>query len=176
MLRTCTRLIFSDCLPKIEFRPVHRAAVSIRIRYETPHDFAAIEAVTVAAFLGAPHSRHNEQLIIVVLRGSGQLSVSLVAEDDGGIIGHVAASPVSVSDGTSRWYGLGPISVAPAHQGKGIGTRLIEGALAKLRSLGADGCVVLGDPAFYSRFRFLRRSCASLARRFAGALPARRLP
>jgi predicted N-acetyltransferase YhbS len=66
----------------------------------------------------------------------------------------VAVSPVSLSDGASGWYGLGPVSVAPARQGQGIGTRLVTRALADLRALGAAGCVVLGEPRYYSRFGF----------------------
>ncbi|HTA64363.1 MAG TPA: N-acetyltransferase [Xanthomonadaceae bacterium] len=128
--------------------------MSIRIREETPHDVAAIAAVTVAAFLDAAHTTHTEQFIVGALRDSGQLSVSLVADDDGTVIGHVALSPVAVSSGATHWYGLGPISVAPEHQGHGVGTRLMERAFAELRRLGASGCVVLGDPNYYARFGF----------------------
>ena len=82
------------------------------------------------------------------------MSVSLVAEDNGEIIGHVAISPVSISSGAERWYGLGPISVLPERQGQRIGSLLMEQGLADLRALGAAGCVVLGDPNYYSRFGF----------------------
>lgn len=70
------------------------------------------------------------------------------------IVGHVAFSPVTVSDGSAGWYGLGPISVDPARQGEGIGGRLIGEGLQRLRALGATGCVLLGDPAYYTRFGF----------------------
>ena len=126
----------------------------MRIRKESPADAAAIEAVTVAAFQNAAHTDHTEQFIVNALRNSGQLSVSLVAEDDGSIIGHVAVSPVRISGCVADWYGLGPISVAPGHQGQGVGALLMEHALAELRTLGAAGCVVLGDPGYYSRFGF----------------------
>lgn len=128
--------------------------MSITIRKETPADITAIEAVTVAAFLNAPHTDHTEQFIVDALRRSGQLSVSLVAESNGAVIGHVAVSPVTISDGASGWYGLGPISVAPEHQGQGVGAQLMQQALAALRALGAAGCVVLGDPNYYARFGF----------------------
>lgn len=128
--------------------------MSVRIRAETPGDIAAIEAVTVAAFLNAAHTDHTEQFIINALRRSGQLSISLVADDDGEVIGHIAFSPVSISSGTKNWYGLGPISVAPERQDQGVGTRLMEHGLAELRRLGAAGCVVLGDPDYHSRFGF----------------------
>ena len=129
--------------------------MNITIRNEAVSDAPAVEAVTAAAFLEAEHSSHTEQFIVNALRRAGQLSVSLVAEDDGGqIVGHVAVSPVRISDGSAGWYGLGPVSVAPEHHGRSIGTQLVNKALAALRELGAAGCVVLGDPAYYGRFGF----------------------
>ncbi|WP_028475604.1 GNAT family N-acetyltransferase [Nevskia ramosa] len=128
--------------------------MSIEIRNEAARDIAAIEAVTIAAFLQAAHTDHTEQFIVDALRKAGQLTISLVADDDGAVIGHVAVSPVVLSDGASRWYGLGPISVVPGHQGRGIGSQLMTRALAELRALGAAGCVVLGDPRYYARFGF----------------------
>ncbi len=128
--------------------------MGIWIRKEAPADVAAIEAVTISAFLNAAHTDHTEQFIVNALRSSGQLAVSLVAEDDGAVIGHVAVSPVTISSGATGWYGLGPISVAPEHQGQGVGTRLMKQALAELRLLDAAGCVVLGEPGYYSRFGF----------------------
>ncbi len=127
----------------------------MKIRKEGPSDAAAIEAVTVAAFKHAAHTEHTEQFIVRDLRRSGALSVSLVAEDNGVVVGHVAVSPVTISDGATGWYGLGPISVRPLHQGCGVGTQLVEHALTELRSLGSAGCVVLGDPGYYSRFGFV---------------------
>lgn len=128
--------------------------MTIRIRKEAPHDIAAIEAVTIAAFLNVAHTDHTEQFIVKALRSSGQLSVSLVAEDNGIVVGHVALSPVTISNGTTDWYGLGPLSVAPQHQRRGIGTLLMEQLLDELRGLNACGCVVLGDPGYYGRFGF----------------------
>lgn len=128
--------------------------MNIRIRKEEPHDVGAIEAVTVAAFRDEIHSDHTEQFIVRALRESGQLSVSLVADDDGRIIGHVAVSPVTISSGVTDWYGLGPISVAPEFQGRGIGAQLMHQALTELRNLRAAGCVVLGSPHYYARFGF----------------------
>lgn len=126
----------------------------VEIRNETAADVEAIHAVTTAAFLTAPHSDHTEQFIVKALRKAGQLTVSLVAEADGKVVGHVAVSPVSVSDGAVGWYGLGPISVLPEHQGQGIGGRLMNAALQALRERGAAGCVVLGEPGYYGRFGF----------------------
>lgn len=126
----------------------------MRIRKEEPSDAAGVEAATIAAFQDAAHTNHAEQFIVRALRNAGQLTVSLVAEDNGSTIGHVAVSPVAISSGAERWYGLGPISVMPSHQGQGVGTQLMEHALAELRALGAAGCVVLGEPGYYSRFGF----------------------
>ena len=126
----------------------------MKIRKETPSDIAAIEVVTIAAFQNAAHTNHAEQFIVRALRNSGQLTVSLVAEDNGSVIGHVAVSPITISNGAREWYGLGPIAVTPEHQGQEVGTQLMEHALAELRTLGAAGCVVLGEPGYYSRFGF----------------------
>lgn len=80
-------------------------------RSEVPSDASAIHAVTVAAFRNAPHADHTEQFIVEVLRQAGALIVSLVAEEGERVIGHVAVSPVSISDGSTGWSGLGPIYV-----------------------------------------------------------------
>jgi putative acetyltransferase len=129
-------------------------AVDITIREESAPDLPAIEAVTTLAFLDAPHSSHTEQFIVNALRRAGQLQVSLVAEVDGAVIGHVAVSAVTISDGTPGWFGLGPVSVLPRQQGRGVGSRLVRQALEMLRERGAAGCAVLGEPRYYGRFGF----------------------
>jgi putative acetyltransferase len=128
--------------------------MNIKIRNETAADARAIEAVTISAFMSAPHTSHTEQFIVTALRKAGLLSISLVADAEGAVIGHVAVSPVSISDGASSWFGLGPISVLPEHQRRGVGSRLMHEALRVLREHGAAGCVVLGEPEYYSRFGF----------------------
>lgn len=126
----------------------------VLVRPEADSDAASIEAVTVAAFRSATHTSQTEHFIVRALRESGCLAVSLVADEGGTVIGHVAASPVTVSDGAHGWYGLGPVSVAPERQGQGIGTLLVQHALARLNGMGAAGCVVLGEPGYYARFGF----------------------
>ena len=126
----------------------------LEIRPETPADVAAIHALTAAAFLNVVHSDHSEPFIIDALRAAGALTLSLVAELDGAVVGHVAISPVSISDGSLGWFGLGPISVSPERQRHGIGSRLMRHALHLLREQGAGGCVLLGNPAYYHRFGF----------------------
>ncbi len=91
------------------------------IRSETPADIPAIFALTEAAFASLEISSHTEQFIVDALRAAGALTLSLVAEQDGRVVGHIAFSPVNFSDGTEGWYGLGPVSVAPEFQGQGDG-------------------------------------------------------
>lgn len=124
------------------------------IRQESPSDIEVIHTLTAAAFLNAPHTGHTEQFIVDALRKAGVLSISLVAEQAGTVVGHVAVSPVSISDGSANWYGLGPISVSPELQRQGIGSLLMRAALRLLQERSAAGCVLLGDPAYYSRFGF----------------------
>ena len=135
--------------------------ITIIIRPEQAEDIQSIYDVTAAAFLNAPHSDHTEQYIVAALRESHALTFSFVAEDEGDIVGHVAISPVIISDGSEKWYGLGPISVLPRCQGKGIGSQLMTAAIEGLNSIGANGCVLLGDPSYYQRFGFC--ACAGLA-------------
>jgi putative acetyltransferase len=135
----------------------------VRIREETRADWPVIEALTLAAFRGAAHASHTEQFIVAALRGAGKLAVSLVAEAHGTVVGHVALSPVSISDATADWYGLGPLSVTPALQRRGVGAGLARAALEVLRTRGAGGCVVLGEPGYYGRFGFRAEPGLSLA-------------
>ncbi|AJD49192.1 acetyltransferase [Isoalcanivorax pacificus W11-5] len=128
--------------------------MDITVRAEQPEDIDTITRLTQAAFLHAEHSSHTEQFIVNALRDAGQLTFSLVALEDEQVVGHVALSPVTISSGVTGWYGLGPISVWPAHQGRGIGSALMHAALAALRQHGAAGCVLLGDPGYYARFGF----------------------
>lgn len=132
--------------------------MTLQLRHETAADIAAIEAVTIAAFADNEHTSHNEQLIVRTLRAANELTLSIVAEEQGHIVGHVAVSSVTIVDSDGHkapgWYGLGPISVLPSRQGQGIGSRLMEHALSELRALGGAGCVVLGEPAYYMRFGF----------------------
>lgn len=124
------------------------------IRAETPADIAGIHELTAAAFATAEHSSHTEQFIVDALRARGELPISLLAVDNGRLLGHVAVSPVTVSDGSTGWYGLGPISVLPDRQGQGIGAALMRAAINALRQQDARGCVLLGEPGYYSRFGF----------------------
>ena len=127
---------------------------AIAIRPEEPRDNAVIGVVTGAAFAEMAYSDGSEVGIVEALRRDGDLTLSLVAEDAERIVGHIAISPVTISDGSEGWYGLGPISVLPACQRSGIGHRLMQRAIADMREREARGIVLLGDPAYYSRFGF----------------------
>jgi putative acetyltransferase len=126
------------------------------IRTETLADVDAISEVTAAAFATLAVSQHTEQYVVRALREAGALAISLVAELDGRVVGHVAFSPVAIGDGACGWYGLGPVSVLPEQQGRGIGRALIERGLGLVRERGGQGCALVGDPGYYARFGFRR--------------------
>jgi putative acetyltransferase len=130
----------------------------IVIRSETDADVSAIAEVTVAAFKTLQISNHTEQFIIAALRAAKALTVSLVAEVDGHVVGHIAFSPVTVSDGTRNWYGLGPVSVWPEYQRRGIGKALIREGLSRLKDTNAQGCCLVGHPDYYRKFGFKNMS------------------
>lgn len=127
---------------------------AISIRPEELRDHAGIRVLTEAAFRDVEHSDGSEPAIVDRLRDAGDLALSLVSEDGERIVGHLAISPVKISDGSQGWFGLGPVSVLPACQREGIGYRMVQRAIADMRERDAMGIVVLGDPAYYSRFGF----------------------
>lgn len=135
----------------------------MRIRPEAPGDEAAIGAITAAAFAGHPYSDGSEPRIIERLRQAGVLTLSLVAEDENEIVGHVAFSPLTLSGGETGWYGLGPVSVKPGRQRGGIGSSLIREGLSVLTARGAAGVALVGDPAYYNRFGFVADPSLSVA-------------
>jgi putative acetyltransferase len=126
----------------------------MQIRPELPEDIEAIRQITKAAFEPIEHSDHTEAAIVDALREAEALTISLVAVADGGVVGHVAFSRVAIDEADKGWYGLGPVSVRPNQQKRGLGGRLIREGLDRLAQIGAKGCVVLGDPAYYRRFGF----------------------
>ncbi|HBO9521225.1 TPA: N-acetyltransferase [Pseudomonas aeruginosa] len=126
--------------------------MNISIRAETPGDIDAIARLTEAAFRNETHSSHTEQYIVDALRRAGALTFSLVAEANGQVISHIAASPVTIDGEAGGWYRLAPLSVAPGRQRQGLGSQLVRRLLTELRLLPAGGCVVLGEPTYYSRF------------------------
>ena len=130
----------------------------IAIRGETAADLDAITEVTIAAFKTLEISDLTEHFIVEALRAAQALTVSLVAELDARVIGHIAFSPLTISEGSPGWYGLGPVSVLPEHQRQGIGKALIEEGLSRLRAMNARGCCLVGLPEYYGRFGFTNPS------------------
>jgi len=126
----------------------------ITLRSETPADIAAIAEVTEAAFRTLEISNHTEQFIIAALRDAQALSLSLVAVLEGRVVGHIAFSPLVLSDGTPHWYGMGPLSVLPELQRQGIGKALVQQGIARLKEMQAQGCCLVGHPDYYRKFGF----------------------
>jgi putative acetyltransferase len=124
------------------------------IREETYGDIDAIHALTQAAFAPMHFSDKTEGAALKALRARGELTISLVAEEAGSIVGHVAFSPVAIDGVHGGWYGLGPISVRPGRQRRGVGKALIARGLDMLRERGAKGCALIGNPQIYSRAGF----------------------
>jgi len=121
------------------------------MRAEIPADGPAIRAIHLLAF---PTSQEAD--LVESLRGNGAATLSLVAEYQGAVVGHVMFSPVQIGDGPAAVDGLAlaPVGVLPHRQNQGIGSQLIRDALQKLEAGKCPFVVVLGDPAFYSRFGF----------------------
>lgn len=126
----------------------------LTLRPERPDDHAAIGELITAAFAGKPYAEGDEADLLVALRRERALTLSLVAEWRGEVVGQAAFSPARAADGSQPWYALGPVAVLPAHQGKGIGSTLIRAGLETLSGTGAAGCILVGDPAYYTRFGF----------------------
>ncbi len=138
----------------LKMKEIFMEAQNVLIRDEKDTDYRFISDVTKSAFETMEISNHTEQFIIEALRSAKALTVSLVAEADGLVVGHIAFSPVTMSDGTKDWYGLGPVSVHPDFQRTGIGKALIQEGLSRLRNLKAKGCCLVGHPEYYRQFGF----------------------
>jgi len=126
----------------------------IHIRGERKEDFEGVRRVNEAAF-GQP----AEADLVDALRSGGAVTVSLVAEVKGQIVGHILFSPVTVQGADDlKAVGLGPMAVLPEHQRRGIGSLLIRKGLEYCRKAGIQAVVVLGHPDYYPRFGFRRAS------------------
>ncbi len=123
----------------------------VMIRPEKPEDVTAIHHVNAIAF-GQP----QEGDLVDGLRLAGALTISLVAEQDGRIVGHIAFSPVMITSDTAvvDAIGLAPMAVLPEYQRQGIGSQLVESGLEACREMGYGIVVVLGHPNYYPRFGF----------------------
>ncbi len=123
----------------------------VSIRPEQPADAAAIQRVLEAAFPTAAEAH-----LVELLRARGHLTISLVAEVDDEIVGHIAFSPVEVAGAVVEAVGLAPLAVLPAYHRRGIGGRLVCEGIAACGRAGAGFVVVLGEPEYYHRFGFTR--------------------
>lgn len=132
----------------------------VTIRPERSDDSGGITAVHTAAFANHPFSHQTEHLIVEELRAAGALTISLVAEMTGRVVGHIAFSLVTIDGQNLHWYALGPVGVLPELQGQGIGSSLVRQGLEGLQAQGAAGCVLVGEPEFYGRFGF--RQCTEM--------------
>lgn len=124
--------------------------MTLTIRDATTNDRPAILKIVEAAF-----ARADEAAIVEKLWADDAVTLDLVAEIGGEIVGHCAFSSVTatpVIDGPT--LGMAPVSVAPAHQSKGVGAAMIKTGVARCRTHGASLLVVLGEPEYYSRFGF----------------------
>ncbi|WP_244247078.1 GNAT family N-acetyltransferase [Nocardioides euryhalodurans] len=140
------------------------------IRRELPDDLEPIRAVTAAAFRGAEHSAPpvepggdpGEATLVSWLREDpGWVpELSLVAVEDGSVVGHVVATRARVDDRPA--LGLGPLSVHPRRQGAGVGTALMHAVLGAADALGEPLVALLGDPAYYRRFGFVPAQSAGV--------------
>ena len=125
---------------------------NVRVRHETELDWPAVHAVNRSAF-----GTSVEANIVDALRRKSSRLISLVAEVDGVLVGHIMFSPVSLEEHRDiNIMGLAPMAVAPPQQGKGIGAALVVEGLSECRRLGCRAVVVLGHPEYYPRFGFDR--------------------
>lgn len=132
------------------------------IRREQPGDEKAIYAVHAASFPSAGEAR-----LVDYLRGAGRLSVSLVAEVEGAVVGHVAFSPVTTSSGETG-AGLAPLAVVEAFRRQGIAPELVRAGLMACREKGFGWAVVLGEPEYYGRFGFRLAAAFGLSDEYGG--------
>ena len=129
--------------------PNTQHSLMIQIRQEKPEDRDAIHHLNLAAFDNGP-----EAILVDRLRTNCEEYVAFVAVDNGGVVGHILFTPVTIDSSTAVGMGLAPMAVLPSHQRNGIGTLLVRHGLEFLRKSNCPFVVVLGHPGFYPRFGF----------------------
>lgn len=134
--------------------------MSFLLRPELPDDLPGIHLVNTLAF-----GRPSEADLVDRLRAEARPFLSVVAEDAGEVVGHIAFTPVSIegeSGQHSLIMGLAPMAVLPERQRSGVGSALVRRGLEEARAIDAGAVVVLGHPAYYPRFGFSRASTFGL--------------
>jgi len=129
-------------------------SLQITVRTESKNDYTAISEVIDKAFLGMPYADGDESELVAQLRNECALVVSLVAELQESIVGHIAFSPARANDGSHAWFALGPVAVLPQYQSQGIGSDLVRAGINRVEKMGAIGCILTGNPGYYTRFGF----------------------
>lgn len=143
-IETITHIVDAAFAPK-QYDEAAKARIAEAMRA------TGIDEATLADAQSGP----GEAQVVAELRRAGHLTLSLVAEVDGSLCGHIAFSPVTVGSELRGWYALGPVAVLPEKQRGGIGGALIREGLAGIAGMGARGCVLLGYPPYYARFGFV---------------------
>ena len=140
------------------------------IRPATANDADAIDTVIRAAFAGTDFGHQGEAELVRMVGEDGDTLVSLIAEADGAVVGHLLFSRMAIeADGAAlSGAGLAPVSVLPELQGQGIGDALIRAGLDALREQGVAISFVLGHIAYYPRFGYSPDLAARFASPFAG--------
>ncbi len=134
----------------------------VTIRPEQPADIPAVRRVHEAAF-----PTRAEADLVDRVRADGKAAVSLIAQDDGNVIGHALFSPVTFDPAAAvTAFALAPMAVMPGHEKHAVGRRLVQNGLAECHAQGACLVVVLGEPDYYGRFGFERASRHGLRNEF----------
>ncbi|MGD8396557.1 MAG: N-acetyltransferase [Candidatus Eiseniibacteriota bacterium] len=136
--------------------------MALIVRREGDEDVDAIRAVHATSF-----PSDDEARLVDALRAAGRLELSLVAELDGAVVGHVAFSPVTLA-GTDDGTGLAPVAVLPAHRRRGVAAELIRAGLRACEEARCGFVVLLGDPGYYRRFGFVPASRFGLRDEYGG--------
>jgi len=126
----------------------------VTVRAETENDYVAINEVIDKAFHDMPYADGDESELVTQLRTERALVVSLVAEHQKSIVGHIAFSPARATDDSEGWFALGPVAVLPRYQARGIGSDLVLAGINRIEKMGAVGCILTGNPNYYTSFGF----------------------
>ncbi len=134
--------------------------MKVSVRTEQPQDYSEVSDLIQKAFESDPHSDHIEAQLVEALRKPENFipELSIVAEVDGKVVGHVLLTPVKIKNKDNEWdsLALAPISVLPVYQNQGIGSQLIKEAHSRARKIGYKSIVLIGHENYYLKFGYLR--------------------